>query len=387
MRIAILGRADYLLLQERIKQLAALNQEVHLITIQQGAPEGCTVHRVPDLRAFGPLRYIMALAQIRRQLQAIQPDVIDVHGLSSYGAYGLAPLQHIPFIATMYGPDVNVHGAESKFVAWVERRCLARANRVYSSAPVAKNDIHRVLNIDIEEKFMARSWGITVEPIMAQSAERRRLIRQELNVHEERRVILHNRQFTDFWHVKTIIESIPQVVAAYPNTEYWFVYPPLNPEGQAALQDAQQKVAAMAMTAHVRFLGPQPYDRMITMMHAADIYLCLGKSDMLASSLLEALCTELVPVLHNLPAYQEVVKDRVNGILLNKLDQQSITNALTDVLHNYQELRKQYGEKNRLLIKQNYDSRQNTAWLVNQLAAIAAIPAHELNLPLSRSLS
>jgi glycosyltransferase involved in cell wall biosynthesis len=141
------------------------------------------------------------------------------------------------------------------------------------------------------------------------------------------------------------------------------------------------------MTAHVRFLGPQPYDRMITMMHAADIYLCLGKSDMLASSLLEALCTELVPVLHNLPAYQEVVKDRVNGMLLNKLDQQSITNALTDVLHNYQELRKQYGEKNRLLIKQNYDSRQNTAWLVNQLAAIAAIPAHELNLPLSRSLS
>jgi glycosyltransferase involved in cell wall biosynthesis len=110
----------------------------------------------------------------------------------------------------------------------------------------------------------------------------------------------------------------------------------LNPEGQAALQDAQQKVAAMAMTAHVRFLGPQPYDRMITMMHAADIYLCLGKSDMLASSLLEALCTELVPVLHNLPAYQEVVKDRVNGMLLNKLDQQSITNALTDVLHNYQ---------------------------------------------------
>jgi hypothetical protein len=32
MRIAILGRADYLLLQERIKQLAALNQEIHLIT-------------------------------------------------------------------------------------------------------------------------------------------------------------------------------------------------------------------------------------------------------------------------------------------------------------------------------------------------------------------
>src|SRR4051812_12075800 len=111
MRICILGRSQYPLLRRRAQSFAALGHEVHVLSLET-APEGegFKVHRIPS-RVGGPARYIWALPAMLRALRALAPDVIDIHGLSTYGLYGLFPLG-APTVATVYGPDV--YGAQTR---------------------------------------------------------------------------------------------------------------------------------------------------------------------------------------------------------------------------------------------------------------------------------
>ncbi|MEM7128342.1 MAG: glycosyltransferase family 4 protein [Chloroflexota bacterium] len=375
MRICILGRSNYILLQERVKNLVNLSHDVHVVTIGKRNEDlqnsGATIHHVNVPLELGALRYLQALPKIRQLLMQLQPDAIDVHGLSSYGAYGLLPLNSIPFVATMYGPDVNVHGRNSRLLAMIIRRCLHKADLVYGSTPTAHEYIKDVLKIDIRKKFISRSWGIDIKGIDDAKSERRTQIRSEYGISNNTKVILHNRHFAHYSRVQNIVECIPRVLSCHPDTEFWFVYPPLNQEGQRTLQEAQDRVVQLGTQKAVRFLGAQPYDRMISIMHASDVYLCIVESDLLASSILEALATDLIPVLNDLQAYHEVIEHGSNGLLLESVEVDKVARTLIEVLKNFDRWQPSFAEKNKKLIKKNYDSYSNTAWLAEQFATLS----------------
>jgi len=375
MRICILGRSDYLLLQERVKNLISLLHDVHIVTLDAGndsTDSFGTVHHIATSSKLGTLKYVQAIPHFRQLINRIKPDVVDIHGISSYGIYGLAPLKTIPFVSTVYGPDINIHGRQNRLLAMLMRRCIQNSDMVYGSTPAAHDYIQEVLDIDVADKFKARSWGLNVSEINSSKIKRRTRIRSEFSIEDDTRIILHNRQFTDFWRVTDILESIPELLSSYPNVEFWFVFPPPNQEGENTLQKARQQIERLGIQAHVRLLGPQPYERMISIMHASDIYLCMGQSDLLASSVLEALATGLVPVLNNLQAYHEVINHGENGFFLESVEPESVSQSLADVIAKFSLYQPRFAERNLSLISQKYDSHSNTAWLVDQFEILAS---------------
>lgn len=370
LKICILGRGNYGLLQTRLQQLATFPTELHLVTLQPGEIEGCTVHAIRTPIPLGPLKYICAIPAIRKAIRAIHPDVLDVHGMSTYGAYGLHPLKQYPYLATIYGPDLTMHARNYRLLAHMAKLCFRRAARIFSSTPTTLDVIREVCGLDCQEKFVARSWGIHTEVLLKDAAARRRTIREEFGVPEGTRIVLHNRQFTPFWHIDQILEAARALLARRSDLLFWFVCPVTNSMGEAFIEKKQNELASAGLSDRIVLHGPQDHERMISFMHASDLYLCMGTNDQLSSSVLEAMCCGLIPVLHDLPAYHEVIQHKANGFLVPRITPEILEQQLVEILDTFSHLRAQIAGPNRDKMISSYEETICVAWLMDQYQAV-----------------
>jgi glycosyltransferase involved in cell wall biosynthesis len=370
LKICILGRGNYGLLQNRLQQLATFPTELHLVTLQPGEIDGCTVHAIRTPIPFGALKYICAIPAIRKAIRAIHPDVLDVHGISTYGAYGLYPLKQYPYLATIYGPDLTMHARNYRLLAHMAKLCFRRAARIFSSTPTTLDVIREVCGQDFREKFVARSWGIHTEVLLKDAAARRRTIREEFGVPEGTRIVLHNRQFTPFWHIDQILEAAQALLAQRSDLLFWFVCPVTNSMGKAFIEKKQNELTSAGLRDRIVLHGPQDYERMISFMHASDLYLCMGTNDQLSSSVLEAMCCGLIPVLHDLPAYHEVIQHKANGFLVPRITPQILEQQLVEILDTFIHLRAQIAGPNRDKMISSYEETICINWLMDQYRAV-----------------
>ena len=366
MRIAIIGRANYPIIQRRAEAFQKRGHDVHIISLHPGEIPGCVTHTVapsPLLNKF-KLHYLGSISQISKLIKQINPDVVDIHGVSSYGIYALLPLRK-PIVVTVYGPDIYDHAAHSVLLRQVVKRILLRADMIVGSTPVIRDYITNVVGLDVGDKLQTRRGGIDVPRILRDAEQRRHAIRQEFGVAPHTRVVLHSRHIAELWRVKTLVRSIPLVIKNHPNTEFWFAFPPPNAAGERLLARLKEMVQEMGMTGHVRFLGHHPYDRMISIMHASDIYVCIGKNDLLAASIQEAACAGLIPILSDLPAYHELIQDQVNGFYVSNVTPENVAGRINFVMDNFDALKQQIVPYNQALIRQHYSLNAGISWLLS----------------------
>lgn len=364
MVICIAGRAGYSLLQRRAALYAEAGHEVHVISLEDGDVPGATVH-IPRARFGGPLRYLTALPEVAATLRRLRPDVLDLHGVSTYGLYGLIPTDAAT-VATVYGPDLYQGLAEKRLLTRLVRRVLERVDIVYGSTPTIADYAQEVTGVDVSGKVAVRSWGIDVARIQADGATRRATVREELGVSPDAPVVVHARHIIDLWRPDVIVEAAAALCAAHPEAQVWFVYPPPNARGAVLLAELQARVAELGLEGAVRFLGGYPYDAFLSVLHAADVFVCVGTDDLLASTLLEALAVGEVPVLADLAAYHEVVTDGENGVLVDPVTPETLGAALVDVVDRLPTLKEAWGEPNRRMVAERYDERVCTQWLLDR---------------------
>lgn len=371
MRICYFARANYALFQRRAARVARLGHEVHVLSLQPGEIEGCTVHQLPNnpMLARLKLQYVAALPAASRLLAELQPDIVDLHGVSSYGIFALLPRQ-APLVATVYGPDIYDHAKQFWHLRKIAQIALRRADLIFASTVATSDYVREILKMDIGDRFAMRSWGIPADSIQSQAMDRRATVRREYSVDDDTHVILHSRQITEIWQIPTLVAAMPAILAIQPRSEFWFVYPPPNRAGEILFDQLQKQATALGVADRIRWLGYHPYDRLMSILHAADVYVCIGKDDLLASSLLEAMATGLVPVLSNLSAYHEVIQDGINGYLLHDVAPEQVAAKVNEVLDNFSAIQPTVAEHNWELIAANYDETATTEWLVDRYAEL-----------------
>jgi len=366
MRICVIGKADYPIIQRRVEAFQKRGHEVHVISLYPNNNSNYTIHYISSPSLFKRFKFhiINAIPQVSKLIKKINPDVIDIHGASSNGIYALLPL-HKPIVVTVYGPDIYDHAAHSVLLRQMVKRILLRADMIVGSTPAIRDYITNIVGLDVGDKLRTRRGGIDVPRILRDAEQRRHAIRQEFGVAPHTRVVLHSRHIAELWRVKTLVRSIPLVIKNHPNTEFWFAFPPPNAAGERLLARLKEMVQEMGMTGHVRFLGHHPYDRMISIMHASDIYVCIGKNDLLAASIQEAACAGLIPILSDLPAYHELIQDQVNGFYVSNVTPENVAGRINFVMDNFDALKQQIVPYNQALIRQHYSLNAGISWLLS----------------------
>lgn len=377
MKICILGRANYTIVQRRARAFIDRGHEVYIISLQHEYIDGCKVYTYHPSKLIqqSRSRYLMAIPYIYRTVQQISPDVIDMHGVSSYGLFALLPFKQ-PLVLTVYGPDLYSDAAHSQLLYHVVKSALKRATLVIGSTATVRDYVQQNLHLELNQRLQTRRGGIPVSDISSNALARRIEIRKELGTGEQTRVILHSRHMNELWRIPILIEAMPQVLSQYPDSELWLAYPTPNENGVKLLKFIEKRVDALGITHKVRFLGQNPYQRMISIMHAADVYVCIGTADLLASSIQEALCTGLIPVLSNLPSYQEVIQTGKNGFFIDEVTPENLAVQLINILMDFTNLQPPIASYNQALIKADFNLDDGIEWLLNQYKHAIELKGH-----------
>ena len=376
MRVCVLGRGNYEQLNSRTQQLASHGVDLHVLSLQSGQMDHATVHAIPQLPGLGGLAYLTLPLAARGLIRRLNPDVIDIHGASSYGAYCFSPTTRrgdghsIPICTTIYGSDITAHAATSRIGRTIAKKCLQKSNLIYASSPVAQDDIHRVLKLDLDDRFLSRSWGIEMASIKTLGLHERLDERTQLGVPHDATVVVHNRQFRDFWRVDSLLDVAIKFCESS-NHYFLFVCPPGDPIADKKVAAAKEKVAQAGRSKQIRFLQSVGHDRMLKIFNAADIFTCFGNADLLSSSVLEAMALGLIPVLRNLPAYTEVIHNGRNGYLHDELVESDVLDLFCNISDSLSLHRENFADPNRKLIAGKYDARECSRWMVDRYRDLA----------------
>ena len=204
---------------------------------------------------------------------------------------------------------------------------------------------------------------ITVTTTMFDAEEFRSAERQEGGPHVN---LLFLSRFVREKGVYELLQSVRDIVRRYADVRLILAGDGLE------MQAMRDWVAESGMNSLVEFTGyVRAYDKVQTMVRS-DIYLLPSYTEGCPVSLLEAMAVGLPVVASAVGAIPELLRDGVNGFLLQKIDAASITAALEPLLAD-SELRRAIGRTNREMAWDKYASDRVTRSIENIYTEVTSI--------------
>lgn len=156
MKICFVGPAGSAHIRKWCAWFLGRGHEIHVISFTPGEIPSVTVHLVdlgvdPDGSDLGKLKYMTAGGKIRKIIQEIQPDVINVHYATSYGiAMALSGVKG--YALSVWGSDIYDFPRRSVLHKSLLQFALKKAGTLFSTSQAM---------VDEAKKYTSRPFEIT----------------------------------------------------------------------------------------------------------------------------------------------------------------------------------------------------------------------------------
>lgn len=245
----------------------------------------------PSLRS--PAGFLKSIGQISRTIEQVRPDVIHVQ---QAGTMALAVMianrkARIPVILTVMGSDVLVVPKQGWLQDKMVRAILRKADFVTFDAEISAQACL---------SLTGRLNGVSVVNFGVDDLYDERV--------EKERLVYSNRLHEPVYRIEQAMKLFSGFAVSHP--EWRMVI-----AGQGSLTLDLQRKAASSPTGKYEFAGWLAPEDNLRYYRRSAIYLSLPESDATSVSLLEAMSAGCIPVVSDLPANREWVRDGVNGII------------------------------------------------------------------------
>lgn len=317
----------------RARPFAARGHTVRLVAVgpaevgpeSEKEGEGMIEHvRIDAPPAPSPLRALRAVPRVLSAIRSFAPDILHAHYAGPLAA--VAALSGVrPFVVTVMGGDVlfEQHVAPTARQRRAVRRLLARADLI-----LAKSDrLARAVGDlgDFAAKTHTVLWGVDRSRYSALPS--RTQTRSSCQLEDRHRVVLSPRILQPLYNVHLLVEALPALLARHPDTVLVLTEYLADPEYKRGIEE---RVTALGVRAHTRFLGPVPAAVMPSLYAAADVVASVPFSDGLPQSVFESMAAGTPVVVGDLPAYDGMFVDGQN-VVRSALDPGAIAAALARV--------------------------------------------------------
>jgi glycosyltransferase involved in cell wall biosynthesis len=253
-------------------------------------------------------------------------DLIHVHWAVPTGMIGVFCqfLLRKPLVVTVHGSDFRLAAEGSRLIRSLFLFVCRRANHLTCVSEVLKKGLCE--------------WGLPEGKISCfpmgvdgKFLEAGRCRREE----SERRswTVLSNRNLLPLYNVSMLIQAIPLVLAEEPNTRFV-----IGGEGRER-EKLEREVKDLNVERSVSFIGRISHETMPDLLGQSDIYVSTSLSDGTSVSLLEAMATGTFPVVTDIPANREWIKDGENGFLVPVKETEALARRIVGVMRS-EELRR-----------------------------------------------
>ena len=153
MRICFVGEAVSGHMQKWCRWFLSRGHEAHVVSFERGEIPGAQVHIIdtgvdPDGSDIGKLKYLMQGRKIRKIIQEIAPDIVNVHFASSYGtAAALGGIRG--HILSVWGADVYDFPRKSMLHREMLKYSLRKAAQIWSTSETMAEETRKYTNKEI----------------------------------------------------------------------------------------------------------------------------------------------------------------------------------------------------------------------------------------------
>ena len=249
----------------------------------------------PDV-AGGNVTVLRHLPRLARWLKHVRADWIHAHYLTSHGT--LAWLAARAFgapgrlVGSAWGSDILVTPQRSALARFVTRRVLKACSLATSDSQVMAA---RMRELGAGE-VMVFPFGLDALPPTAGR--------------KDDMLFFANRGLEPIYRPQRVLEVFADVARAWPQARLVVAH-----DGSLRAQ-LRRQTAALGLDDRVRFVGRLSPDVQARYYDEARWYLSLPESDSVSVSVIEAMAHGCVPVLSDLPANRELVRDGDNGLVV-----------------------------------------------------------------------
>lgn len=246
--------------------------------------------------AGGNVAVLRTLPRLLRWLRGVQPDWVHAHYLTSHGTLAWAARAlgrlHYRIAGSAWGSDILVTPERSAVLRWLTRRVL-RACTLATSDSLHMAARMRALGAG---EVMSFPFGLESLPPAPRA--------------KAGQGVFANRGLEPIYHPERVLAVFAALRQVWPAAE-------LVVANDGSLRPAlEAQVRAMGLSGGVRFVGRVDAAELARHYERARWYLSLPRSDSVSVSVLEAMAHGCLPILSDLPANRELVRDGDNGLIL-----------------------------------------------------------------------
>jgi glycosyltransferase involved in cell wall biosynthesis len=265
-------------------------------------------------------------------------DLIHAHWAIPTGLIGVwaGVILKKPLLVTIHGSDLRLAVKSSGLIRNLFLYVCKKANHVSCVSDLQKKEI---------EQFGIAGSKISLLPMGVDEVFLEVGKKRGKKAEGEPFTIMSNRNLVSLYNISLLIRAIPMILHKNPETR--FIIAGDGPERDRLEEEAKKSQTENA----IQFLGSIPHQAMPKLLSETDIYVSTSLHDGTSVSLLEAIGAGAFPIVTDIPANREWIKDGENGFLVPIDKEQFLAQRIVETMAN-RKLMEKSRMKNIMLVEE-----------------------------------
>jgi L-malate glycosyltransferase len=317
MFVCVIANIDSIHTKKIVRYLTSVGHRAAVISFDHSNHQGIEFHyiKIPSIIKSRKLKYLYSVPSARRLVQKLKPDILLSIYLLGPGFLGALCGYH-PHIAMAIGSDVLLEMDKSLFYRFITKYYFKKIEGFIA------------LSRGIADKLIERGipkTNIVVNPIGIDTTI---FNFSDISNAKQRFQIVSTRSLEPVYNINQFIDSLPFIVSTEKNIDVRII-------GTGTQYDTiKKKIEDYHIEDQVKLLGNVPLSLLVETLKNSDIFISMSLSDGAPVSLFEAMACGCFPVVSDIPANREWIKEGINGFLIPIGDSVTLANRIIEAFRN-----------------------------------------------------
>lgn len=256
-----------------------------------------------------PFQMGAKIRTLRQTIDAFAPDIVHVHQANSCAWYAIKACgKRYPLVVTAWGSDILATPNKGFLYRQLVKYIMTHAHFFTSDALYMAELMRKYAGTHRPEILIA-NFGIDISPA----------------TFPREKLVYSNRQLTPLYRIDEVITHFNELIRADEAYHEWrLAIAATGPEEHRL----KKQVEDLGLQDRVRFYGWVNRETNTELYSKATLYISIPESDATSISLLEAMACGCLPVVSDLPANREWIRDNINGIIVQPGEKNVLRRAL-----------------------------------------------------------
>lgn len=356
MKICFIASGNNFLLKGCCEYLVSKKHDIHYIpiSIPRKKINGVTYHNLGSLYKIKPFQIFFYFKVKRYVKKVIKPDIVSAFIIWNCGWIGAFTNYH-PFVLHIFGSDLFANPQKSIIRKKLTSYSIKKADIIISESKVIR-DITSKVRKNKKNNYIIQ-FGVKLDLFKPKLDTNN--LKNELGI-KDGYVIISPRKSRDLYNQDIVLKAFSFICAK--RRDVYLLMKSTGYDDPVHNKKFQDKLKNLAIeygiSDKIRYFSFVPLNKLPYYYNLADIIVSVPSSDSIPVTVQEAMACGVVPIVSDIPALHEWIKDDYNGMIVPIRNAEKLAEKINHLLDN-EEKRDTFIKRNLILVRNQSDYYQN----------------------------